>query len=172
MARHHSELVDPAAGTAIDRLGRRVPLTAVAVGNGTLYYSRVTPPNLTIGAIERWVLPEQGWVLNRFDWLPEARRWMDWYIDIDATTVEDGRWRIDDRLLDVAVVHRSRYLVLDADELADALSERSIALSDAAAALRAQQTLCHLLEELEYDVPALLARFAPELPLPAVLPAC
>lgn len=166
MPRHHAEVISPATAAAVDRLGRSVPLLAVLETDAHLYYRRPVLANEEISAVERWVLPEHGWVVTRFTQRPDARRWIDWYIDIDDAVCVDGCWRIEDRLLDVGVVHGERYITMDADELADAMTDGSITLDQATAALRAQQALCRLLEESAFDVPALLARLAPDLPQP------
>src|SRR5262249_18628225 len=113
-----------------------------------------------------WLLPAQGWVLGRFSAYPGQRPMgEDWYIDLDAIHVAGDVWRVQDGLLDVAVFDGQRYELHDADELADCLEHGLLPVADGLAALRSLHPLCRALERLSFSCVALLAEYAPGLPV-------
>ncbi|MGD9892613.1 MAG: DUF402 domain-containing protein [Dehalococcoidia bacterium] len=165
MAKHQGLLVDVAARTHRDRQGRVSPLDDMVVGDGTLFIMGILPNNPRFRAFQRWLLPAHGWVVGCFEPQPGQRPMdCDWYIDIDAISIEGVCWHAEDRLLDLKVFESQRYEVDDADELADCLEQQQIAPADAIAALRSLNALCRALERLNFSGAALLAEFAPGLP--------
>ncbi len=127
MPRQQPSLLDVRARTWHRRDGRAHPLDRLEVRGETLYYASILDDSPTIRYFERWLIPSCGWMVNRFQFHEHAeRRHYDWYVDIDHIEVADGRWRMDDRFLDV-IVHEGRgYEVWDADELADGLEQGEI----------------------------------------------
>jgi predicted RNA-binding protein associated with RNAse of E/G family len=165
MALHQGLLVDTRARTHRDRQGRTSPLDALAQSDGALFIAGTLPGNPRFRAFQRWLLPDQGWVVGRFDPHPGQRPMAeDWYIDVDAITVAGHLWRAEDRLLDVSIFEGRRYTVDDADELADCVERGLLTPADAIAALRSLHALCRALDRLDFSGTALLAEYAPGLP--------
>jgi predicted RNA-binding protein associated with RNAse of E/G family len=165
MAKHQGLLVDVAARTHRDRQGRISPLDDLALGDGTLFIMGTLPNNPRFRGFQRWLLPAHGWVVGCFEPRPGQRPMdCDWYIDIDAISIDGDCWRAEDRLLDLKVFDHQRYEIDDADELADCLEQRQIAPADAIAALRSLNALCRALERLNFSGAALLTEYAPGLP--------
>lgn len=167
MALHQGLLVDTHARTHRDRQGRVSPLDAMVLAGDTLYIAGPLPGNPRFCAFQRWLIAAQGWVAGRFTVRPGQRPMAeDWYIDVDAISVEGHLWRAEDRLLDVSVYEGARYTVEDADELADCIDRGLTSPADAIVALRSLHALCRALERLNFSGTALLAEYAPELPVP------
>jgi predicted RNA-binding protein associated with RNAse of E/G family len=167
MPLHQGLVVDVHARTHRDRQGRISPLDDLCLHDGTLFIAGRLTHNPRFSAYQRWLLPAQGWVVGRFAPHPGQRAMdCDWYIDIDAVTVDGSVWRAADRLLDVKVFECRRYEVDDADELATCLEEGVITHVDAFAALRSMNALCRALERLDFSGAALLREYAPGLPVP------
>lgn len=165
MALHHGILVDVRARTHRDRHGRVSPLDALVQNSGALYIAGPLPGNPRFRAYQRWLLPTEGWVVGRFAAHPGQRPMAeDWYIDLDAISVSGDVWRVEDRLLDMAVFEGRRYEVLDADELADCIEHGLLPPAAGLAALRSLHRLCRALEQLAFSGAALLAEYAPGLP--------
>jgi predicted RNA-binding protein associated with RNAse of E/G family len=169
MALHQGLLVDTRARTHRDRQGRVHPVTDLVLAGETLYVAGELPGNPRFCTFRRWLIPDQGWVVGRFAVHPGQRPMAeDWYIDVDAVSVEGHLWRAEDRLLDVSVYEGRRYTVDDADELADCIERGLTSPADAIAALRSLHALCRALERLSFSGAALLAEYAPGLPVPEV----
>jgi predicted RNA-binding protein associated with RNAse of E/G family len=167
MALHQGLLVDVRARTHRDRQGRVAALDTLVLDGDTLYIAGPLIENPRFRAFQRWLIPAHGWVVGRFDTQPGQRPMdCDWYIDIDAVTVDGNLWRAEDRLLDLKVFDHQRYEVDDADELADCIEQHQIAPADAIAALRSLNTLCRALKRLDFSGAALLTEYAPGLPIP------
>jgi len=167
MALHQGLLVDVRACTHRDRQGHTSPLDSLVRGAETLFIAGTLPGNPRFRSFQRWLLPAPGWVVGRFAAHPGQRPMAeDWYIDVDAIRIQDDLWRAEDRMLDVSVFEGQRYTVDDADELADCLDQGLISVADAAIALRSLHTLCRTLERLAFSGRALLAEYAPDLPVP------
>lgn len=165
MARHQGALVTVGARTVRGRSGETFPLDRLELTDGGLYYGRFFEGHPSVRYHERWLLPAQGWVVNRFAMRPDAPPfWCDWYIDLDGVEIDGDTWRVDDRFLDVGVIEGCRYEVLDADELADGVEQGAITLAESLAALRDLNDLCRVLPDLGFSGDALLARYAPGLP--------
>lgn len=147
------------------RDGLFYPIDRFAVSDGALYFGRYGAANPSIAYQERWLLPEQGWVVIRWTMHPDVEPLgYDWYVDIDRIDIHDGHWTITDRYLDMIVRENLGYEVLDADELADALASGGIAVADALSSLRALDGLCKALRRHDFSMLALLREVAPGLP--------
>ncbi len=165
MAHRHVTLVQIADQTECDRVGIVRPIDRIVAGKGRLYYARRFPGHPRISWIERWLLPEQGWVLNRFHPTATAEPYgFDWYIDIDHVEPGGATWRIDDRFLDLLVTDGHGYELLDADEFADGIEASVIDEQETVAALRSLHALVTALRRLQFSGAALLAEYAPDLP--------
>ncbi len=165
MAHRHVTRVQVADQTECDRGGIVCPIDRIVAGDGRLYYARQLPGHRDILWRERWLLPEQGWVLNRFHLKDTAvPPGFDWYIDIDHVQPGEDSWRIDDRFLDLVVIDGSGYELRDADELADGIEANLISEQEVVAALRSLHALVTALRRLQFSCAALLAEYAPELP--------
>ncbi len=130
-----------------------------------LYFGRQGANNPGIAYQERWLLPEQGWVVIRWTMQPGVEPFAyDWYVDIDRVDIEDSRWTITDRYLDMIVREGQGYEVLDADELAEAVGLGAIMLPDALSSLRSLDALCKALRRHDFSMLSLLQELAPGLP--------
>lgn len=166
-------MVDVAGRRVRDRDGAWYAVNPLVVAESGLYYER---PIVSDDPIEnakrlfehqqRWILPGPGWVLNRFRFLPQVARPIDWYIEPEIVSVSDSLWTVRDGYLDVSVSEGVRYEVDDADELGQAILAGDIPLDEAAQALDALARLLRALERLEFSGRALLREFAPGLPGP------
>jgi predicted RNA-binding protein associated with RNAse of E/G family len=110
------------------------------------------------------LLPKQSLAVSRMAFHPHRTNAVDWYIETDLIDVSGGTWNVRDGYLDVCVVEGLRYDVEDAGELADAVRDGDIPLSDALEALRALDLLCQTLRTNGCSGHALLRQFAPSLP--------
>jgi predicted RNA-binding protein associated with RNAse of E/G family len=157
-----------------DRDGLWYPVDNLTVTPAGLYYGRVVglpePINRAPGQLffhqQRWILPAEGWVLNRFDFFADVPEPSDWYIEPELIAIGDGTWSIRDGYLDVEVWDGQRYHIDDADELASGLSSGEIAVADAVSVLLALDRLVDALKRLDCSGRALLAEYAPGLPAP------
>lgn len=152
-----------------DRLGRTVPALDLAIAGNAMYF-RTEPwhhadPTVEsrIRQHERWALPDLQLFVHRFTLLDGTMPY-DWYVDLDRITVSGGIWTIEDQLLDVEIYEGRRYLVRDADELAEALENGAMSPAEATAALRSLHALAGILTDNGFSGAALLAKFAPGLP--------
>ena len=162
---HQGVLVDVAARTHRGRRGVVSLLDDLVLGEGGLYFSGHFPDNARFKTFERWALPAQGWVIGRFGVHPGQRPMAeDWYVDLDAISIEGHLWRIEDRLLDLGIFEGRFYRVEDLDELADSLERGEVNAAEAAAALRSLDALCRALHRLDFSGARLLGEYAPGLP--------
>lgn len=165
MARHQGSLVDVSARTHRGRRGAVSALDDLVLGGGGLYFTGHFPDNPRFRRFERWALPDQGWVIGRFEAYPGQRPMAeDWYVDLDAISVDGAVWRIEDRLLDIGVFEGRFYRIEDLDELADSIERGEIGVPEATAALRSLHELTRALERLDFSGAALLREYAPGLP--------
>ncbi len=172
--RHRGSEIDVEAHTVRDRDGHTYPVDGLRIADSGVYYERPIggrePSERTPGQLfyhqQRWILPAQGWVLNRFAFFPDFPRPVDWYIETEIITVDGPLWRIADGYLDVEVLDGVRYEVDDAHELAEGMLRGDISLTDAAVALTSLHELCQALERLDFSGAALLTEYAPGLPPP------
>ena len=151
--------------TVSARDGLFYPINHMAFSDGVLYFGRHGAENPSIAYQERWLFPEQGWVVIRWTLHSDGKPLgYDWYIDIDRTDIHDGHWTITDRYLDMIVHERVGYEVLDADELADAVAAGRIEVAEALRSLRSLDGLARSLRKHDFSMLALLQELAPGLP--------
>jgi predicted RNA-binding protein associated with RNAse of E/G family len=112
---------------------------------------------------ERWVLPDPGWVINRFAFHAARDQW-EWYIEPEVISRDGDMLRLQDGYLDIVVREGARYHVLDADELAHGIAEEHIPLDEAVSVMEAFNRLCEALRAHDCSVHALLRECAPTLP--------
>ncbi len=162
-------------GSAID-VGRRVlrerdrnfyPVDRAEAARSGAYYTR--------GAVmewesferqERWILPEAGLSVARFDWKPTARRQPSWYIEPDLITVSGDVFDTRDGFLDLEVYEGVRYEVEDLDEFAEALASGEITFDEGQMVMMAFHRLLTALRQNGMSGEALLRELAPDLPGP------
>lgn len=164
MGRQPPTLIDIAERTEHTRSGMVIPLERLELGEGTLYCARKLIAHPRIAAVERWLLPAQGWVVNRFHLHPETTRDHDWYVDLDQVEPRGDVWKIQDGFLDVVVRECHSYRVLDADELADGIEQGELTSAETVATLRSFHALIEALHRLDCSGSALLDEYAPGLP--------
>jgi predicted RNA-binding protein associated with RNAse of E/G family len=172
MTRHAGADIDTITRRVRDRDGLWYPLDRMVVADGGLFYSRPIGssaeqhrvPGQLFHFHQRWILPKQGWVVNRMSYFPDVPEPMDWYIEPEIITVNGDTWRIRDSYLDVEVYDGLRYCVDDAGELAQGLRDGDISVREAAKALEALDQLCVSLKRLDFSGRALLAAYAHGLP--------
>jgi uncharacterized protein len=142
--------------------GRQITLDRVEPCGDALYTGFSYPDHPRFAFIEQWLIPAQGWVVNRFTMHPHAQPWgSDWYIDLDHITIAADSWLVHDRLLDL-VVHEGRgYELLDADELAESMALGEITAEEVQSLLHSLHHACAELRRLNFSVKALLEAHAP-----------
>lgn len=165
MPRRDPTVIDLSA-RCIETRGRgRTACDRLAVGAGGIYVANPVAQSPRIAYQEQWLIPAQEWVVHRFTFLPHVPEpSFHWYIDLDAITVDDRIWQVEDRFLDLVIEEGRGYRVLDLDELADGIEAGGITVAESLAALRALHQLCAALPELGYSGAALLERYVPDLP--------
>jgi predicted RNA-binding protein associated with RNAse of E/G family len=165
LTNHPPIRLDLANQTVSARDGLFDPIDRLAVSDGALYFGRHGANNPGIAYPERWLLPEQGWVVSRWTMHPEAEPFAyDWYVDIDRVDIDGEHRTITDRYLDLIVREHLGYEVLDADELAEAMETGAIAKSDGLDSLRALDSLCKALRRHDFSMKSVLQEVAPGLP--------
>ncbi len=164
MARNGGAVIDTARRQVRDRNGLTYPLDAVTTGEHGLYYARPIEGNRLFSYHERWMLPKQALAVSRMAFHAHRTDAVDWYIETDLTDVSGDSWSVRDGYLDVRVHEGVRYELEDAGELADAIAQNDLPLSDALEALKALDLLTEALRRNGCSGHALLAELAPSLP--------
>ena len=82
--------------------------------------ARPTPGRAQFHYLESWLLPSLGLRANVFHFSPGHERDQDYYLDVAAITVADGRWETEDHYLDLVVRTGHRTDLIDIDELLEA----------------------------------------------------
>jgi predicted RNA-binding protein associated with RNAse of E/G family len=165
MPQHLGALIDAANGTVRGRRGQIHRTDALEIAHGCLYCSVSYPDNPRVTRHERWLLPREQWVINRFTVKrPDLDFREDWYLELDAISIDGDSWRVEDRLLDLGVWEGVRYEVQDVDELVEEMERGLLAIDVGLGVLRAFHRLCKELEKNGFSVDTLLRDFAPGLP--------
>ena len=157
--------VDLKAKRVCDRDGAWYPLDDLIVSGGALYYARQVDDSRHFSYYERWLVPAHGLVFSRPRFHPHIGAAFDWYIETDFTSIDGECWQVRDGYLDLEVWEGRRYHLLDAHELAEGLAAGEISVSEVIHALDALGRLCEALKRTDFSVPAVLAEYAPGLPL-------
>jgi predicted RNA-binding protein associated with RNAse of E/G family len=174
MARNAGSDIDTKTRCIRDRDGLWYSVDRMVIADSGLFYSRPLgsseeqhrAPGQLFHYHQRWVLPKQGWVVNRMSFFPDVPDPLDWYIEPEIITVNRDIWFVRDAYLDVGVEEGLRYDVDDAHELAHGLRAGEISVEDAAAALEGLHELCVALKRLGCSGRALLQEYAVGLPAP------
>lgn len=169
MPRNSGADIDITSQRVCDRDGRWYPLDRLAMAGSGLFYERPLGsrdpqdrlPEQLFFYHQPWILPDQGWVVNRMTFFADVPDPFDWYIEPYLISVDGDTWRIRDAYLDVEVYEGLRYHVDDAHELAHGLRAGEIPLEDAVTALEALHDLYGALKRLDFSGRALLEEFAP-----------
>jgi predicted RNA-binding protein associated with RNAse of E/G family len=165
MPRNGGALIDAAAATVRERNGAVCALDRLEVAGDRLYYGRPTPDIDLFSYHERWLLPDRGWVVNRFVFRRPDASDMSWYMETDRIEVNGPLWSVHDGYLDLAVYEGARYELHDAHELADGIAAAEIPLDEALNALRSLNDLCLALRRHGFSGRSLLEEYAPGLPV-------
>jgi predicted RNA-binding protein associated with RNAse of E/G family len=163
VVRHRGAVVDVKQRCVCDRDGEWYPFDRLEVAGNTLYYARPLDFDI-LRYHERWLIPDQGWSISRFQFTPLEPDPVDWYIEMELIDVEGSLWTVLDGYLDMMVWEGQRARLDDADELGDGLDADSISAQEAASVLRSLDRLCDALHENGNSGAALLERYAPDLP--------
>jgi predicted RNA-binding protein associated with RNAse of E/G family len=163
VVRHRGCVVDTEQRRVCDRDGEWYPLDRLEVAGRTLYYAR--PLHFEVLTYhERWLIPDEGWSISRFQFTPLETDPVDWYIEMELIDVEGPLWTVLDGYLDMFVWEGHRARLDDADELGDGLAAGSISVEEAATVLRSLDRLCDELHDNGNSGVALLGKYAPGLP--------
>ena len=82
--------------------------------------ARPAPGRAQFHYLESWLLPSMGLRATVFHFNPGHERDQDYYLDVAAITVADGRWETEDHYLDLVVKTGYRTDLIDIDELLEA----------------------------------------------------
>ena len=157
--------VDLATKLVRDRDGGWYPLDDLIVSGDALYYARPVDDSLHFSYYERWLVPARSLVFSRPRFHPHIEAAFDWYIETDFTSIDGQCWQVRDGYLDLEVWEGRRYHLQDAHELAEGLAAGEISVSETVHALDALGRLCEALKRTDCSVRAVLAEYAPRLPL-------
>lgn len=97
--------------------------------------ARPTPGRAQFHYLESWLLPSLGLRANVFHFNPGHERDQDYYLDVAAITVADGRWETEDHYLDLVVKTGYRTDLIDIDELLEAHQHGLVSTAVAESAL-------------------------------------
>lgn len=97
--------------------------------------ARPTPGRDQFHYLESWLLPSLGLRANVFHFNPGHERDQDYYLDVAAITVADGRWETEDHYLDLVVKTGYRTDLIDIDELLEAHQHGLVSTAVAESAL-------------------------------------
>lgn len=158
-------LVDVATRHVRDRDGGSHPLDDLIISGDVLYYARPVNDSVHFSYYERWLVPTHGLVFSRPKFHPHIEAAFDWYIETDFTSIDGGCWQVRDGYLDLEVWEGSHYHLADAHELGEGLAAGEIPVSETVYVLEALGRLCEALKRTDCSVRAVLAEYAPGLPL-------
>jgi hypothetical protein len=102
VVRHRGAVVDVKQRCVCDRDGEWYPFDRLEVAGNTLYYARPLDFDI-LRYHERWLIPDQGWSISRFQFTPLEPDPVDWYIEMELIDVEGPLWTVLDGYLDMMV---------------------------------------------------------------------
>ncbi len=128
-----------------------------------LYMARPTPGRAQFHYVESWLLPSLGLRANVFHFNPGHQRDQDYYLDVAAVTVAEGRWETEDHYLDLVVKTGHRTDLIDVDELLEAHRCGLVSTQIAESALATAVSTVAALAAHGHDLGAWLAEAGMEL---------
>ena len=128
-----------------------------------LYMARPAPGRAQFHYLESWLLPSMGLRATVFHFNPGHERDQDYYLDVSAITVGEGRWQTEDHYLDLAVKTGHRTDLLDIDELLAAHRQGLVSTEEAESALATAVSTVAALAAHGHDLGAWLSEAGMEL---------
>ena len=128
-----------------------------------LYMARPAPGRAQFHYLESWLLPSMGLRATVFHFNPGHERDQDYYLDVSAITVGEGRWQTEDQYLDLAVKTGHRTDLLDIDELLAAHRQGLVSTEEAESALATAVSTVAALAAHGHDLGAWLSEAGMEL---------
>lgn len=128
-----------------------------------LYMARPTPGRAQFHYLESWLLPSLGLRANVFHFNPGHQRDQDYYLDVAAITVAEGRWQTEDHYLDLVVKTGHRTDLIDVDELLNAHRHGLVSTEVAQSALSTAVSTVAALAAHGHDLGTWLAEAGMEL---------
>lgn len=128
-----------------------------------LYMARPAPGRAQFHYLESWLLPSMGLRATVFHFNPGHERDQDYYLDVSAITVGEGRWQTEDHYLDLAVKTGHRTDLLDIDELLAAHRQGLVSTEVAESALATAVSTVAALAAHGHDLGAWLSEAGMEL---------
>lgn len=125
--------------------------------------ARPTPGRAQFHYLESWLLPSLGLRANVFHFSPGHERDQDYYLDVAAITVADGRWETEDHYLDLVVKTGYRTDLIDIDELLEAHQHGLVSTAVAESALANAVSTASALATHGHDLGAWLSEAGMEL---------
>ena len=125
--------------------------------------ARPTPGRAQFHYLESWLLPSLGLRANVFHFNPGHERDQDYYLDVAAITVADGRWETEDHYLDLVVRTGYRTDLIDIDELLEAHQHGLVSTAVAESALANAVSTASALATHGHDLGAWLSEAGMEL---------
>ena len=125
--------------------------------------ARPTPGRAQFHYLESWLLPSLGLRANVFHFNPGHERDQDYYLDVAAITVADGRWETEDHYLDLVVKTGYRTDLIDIDELLEAHQHGLVSTAVAESALVNAVSTASALATHGHDLGAWLSEAGMEL---------
>ena len=125
--------------------------------------ARPTPGRDQFHYLESWLLPSLGLRANVFHFNPGHERDQDYYLDVAAITVADGRWETEDHYLDLVVKTGYRTDLIDIDELLEAHQHGLVSTAVAESALANAVSTASALATHGHDLGAWLSEAGMEL---------
>lgn len=125
--------------------------------------ARPTPGRAQFHYLESWLLPSLGLRANVFHFSPGHERDQDYYLDVAAITVADGRWETEDHYLDLVVKTGHRTDLIDIDELLEAHQHGLVSTAVAESALANAVSTASALATHGHDLGAWLSEAGMEL---------
>lgn len=125
--------------------------------------ARPTPGRAQFHYLESWLLPSLGLRANVFHFNPGHERDQDYYLDVAAITVADGRWETEDHYLDLVVKTGYRTDLIDIDELLEAHQHGLVSTAVAESALANAVSTASALATHGHDLGAWLSEAGMEL---------
>lgn len=129
------EIFDVATMNNVDPKGFNRPVDSYRTTDFGLYMARGAD-HRRFGYLESWLLPNLGLRVNIFHERTRADQWnQDYYVDIARSSRDGDTWRTEDLYLDISCTIGQEPVILDTDEVIDALTHGVISAADARWAL-------------------------------------
>ena len=158
-------VIDFPSSTYHDSGGEIYQLTHCIRNDSGAYVAGPVSGNGRVSALQRWLLPEQGWFVGctSFHSVADKLPW-DWYVDLAAIDVTPDQWCVTDHYIDVTVYEGERYEILDLDEFVDGIEAGHLPVDKGLRTVRSVHQICSELKDAGFSMKTLLAQHVPSLP--------